>query len=103
MADVSTITANGITYDIKDTVARNKVNNVIYTVTVASFSAFPVNITDNNITSDMVVLSCWFSNPNAIASDVTFTTADTSPQLKLTGTMGSGSTTAVITLGKSSF
>lgn len=99
MADVSSITANGITYDIKDTVARNKLGNAIYVVSVGAFSSFPVNVTDSKITSDMVVLECSFSNPSAITSPVGWTTSNTAPQLKLTGTI-SGSSTATIVLGK---
>ena len=102
MADVSTITANGITYDIKDVTARTAIAQMvhaIYSVFVPSFSAFPVNVTDANITSDMVALECTFSNPSAIKADVTVTTADTDPQMTITGTIN-GSTTATIILGK---
>ena len=99
MADVSTITANSITYNIKDTVARNKLNHAIYVVTIGSFSSFPKNVTDSNITSDMVVLECTFSNPSAITSDVGWTTSNSSPQLQLTGSID-GNTTATIVLGK---
>lgn len=102
MADASTITANGITYNIKDAVARGKLNNSIYLVSVASFSAFPVNVTDSNITSDMVVLNCTFSNPKAITGNITWSTNATAPQLTLSGTI-SGSTAATIVLGKTSF
>lgn len=101
MADVSTITANGITYDIKDTVARNKLNHAIYVVSIGSFSAFPVNVTDSNINADMVVIECTFSNPSAINGDVGWITSNASPYLKLTGTI-SGSTTATVILGKNS-
>ena len=99
MADVSSITANGITYDIKDVTARSKINHAIYVVSIGSFSSFPVNVTDSNITSDMVVLECSFSNPSAITSDVGWTTSNSSPYLKLTGTI-SGSTSATVVLGK---
>lgn len=100
MADVSTITANGITYDVKDVVARNKLSNAIYVVTVESFSSFPKTVTDANITSDMVVLECTFGTPDAITSDVTCVTSN--GQLQLSGTI-TDSTTATIVLGKSSF
>lgn len=99
VADVSTITANGITYDIKDVVARNKLNHAIYSVSIGSFSSFPVNVTDSNITSDMVVLNVWFSNQSALTGDVTWTTSNSSPYLKLEGTI-SGSTSATVVLGK---
>lgn len=100
MADVSQIAANGTTYDIKDSVARAALTNKIYTITVGSFSAFPKTITDAKITSDMMVLSCFFGTPSAITSNVGWATSN--GQLQLTGSID-GSTTAVITLGKSSF
>lgn len=99
MADVSTITANGITYNIKDVTARNKLNHAIYVVTIGSFSSFPVNVTDSNITSDMVVLECIFGTPVSVTSNVGWVTSNTAPQLKLTGSI-SGSTTATVVLGK---
>lgn len=100
MSDVSKIEANGTSYDIKDATARADLLNKIYTVSVATFSAFPVTVNDANITSDMVVLSVTWSNPSAIISDVTYTT--TTGVLQLTGTVN-GSTTATITLGRSAF
>lgn len=99
MADVSTITANGITYNVKDTVARNKLNHAIYVVSVPSFSAFPVNVTDGNIDSSMTVLECTFLDPNAIIGDVIWTTSNTSPQLKLVGSIN-GQTSATVVFGK---
>lgn len=100
MSDVSKIEANGTSYDIKDATARANLLNKIYTVSVATFSSFPVTVDDVNITSDMVVLSATWSDPSAILSDVTYTT--TNGRLQLTGT-ASGSTAATITLGRSSF
>lgn len=100
MSDVSKIEANGTSYDVKDATARANLLNKIYTVSVATFSSFPVTVNDANITSDMVVLSAVWSNPNAITSDVTYTT--TTGSLELSGTI-IGSTSATITLGRSSF
>jgi hypothetical protein len=102
MADVSTITANGVTYNIKDTTARSALENVILTLTVAAFSTLPQNIDNSKITADMVVLDCSFSNPSAIASYITWTTS--AGRLRLAGTMsGTETTTAVITLGRTSY
>lgn len=100
MADVSQITADGVTYDIKDTTARNALENKILTLTVGAFSSLPKTISNSKITADMVVLSCVFGTPTALTSDVTWATSD--GQLRLTGTM-SGTTTAVITLGRTSY
>ena len=100
MADVSQIAANGITYNIKDAVARSELENKILTLTVGSFSSFPKVVSNADITSDMVVLDCTFGTPSSILSDVTWTTANGS--ITLTGTI-SGSTTAVIILGKTDY
>ena len=100
MADVSQITADGVTYDIKDAVARNALENKILTLTVGAFSSLPQTISNRKITADMVVLSCEFGNPTAIKSDITWTTS--AGQLRLTGSI-SGTTTAVITLGRATF
>lgn len=100
MADVSQITADGVTYDIKDTVARNALENKILTLTVGAFSSLPLTISNSKITADMVVLSCEFGNPMAITSDISWTTS--AGQLRLTGSM-SGTTTAVITLGRTTY
>ena len=100
MADVSQITADGVTYDIKDTVARNALENKILTLTVGAFSSLPLTISNSKISADMVVLSCDFGTPSAISSEITWTTS--AGQLRLTGSM-SGTTTAVITLGRATF
>lgn len=100
MADVSQITADGVTYDIKDTVARAAMQNNVLTLTIGAFSTMPQTIYDGRITADMVVLSCTFGNPLAIASDITWATG--AGYIQLNGTL-SNTTTAVITLGKSSF
>lgn len=100
MADVSKITADGVTYDIKDATARNALENKILTLTVGAFSSLPKTISNSKITADMVVLSCEFGTPTAIASGITWTTS--AGQLRLTGSI-SGTTTAVITLGRTSY
>lgn len=100
MADLSQATVDGVTYDIKDTVARNALENKILTLTVGAFSSLPKTISNSKITADMVVLSCNFGTPTAITSDITWTTS--AGQLRLTGSM-SGTTTAVITLGRTSY
>lgn len=99
MADISTITANGVTYDIKDAVARAGLNAIL-TLTVGSFSSFPKTVSNASITSDMVVLECNFGTPSAIVSDVGWSTYNGS--ITLTGIIN-GSTTANIVLGKSQF
>lgn len=88
MAKIATITANGVTYDI---------DNGIVTVSGA-FSALPYTISNDAITSDMVVLTCYFNNSAAIKSDISWTTANGS--ITLSGT-ASGTTTVRLTLGKS--
>ena len=100
MADVSQITANGVTYNIKDTTARNALTNKILTLTIGAFSSLPQTISNSNITADMVVLSCSFGTPSAITSNIGWTTS--AGQLRLTGSMG-GTTTAVVTLGRTSY
>ena len=100
MADVSRITADGVTYNVNDAVARNALENKILTLTVGSFSSLPKTISNSKITADMVVLSCVFGDSTAITSDITWTTS--AGQLRLTGSM-SGTTTAVITLGRTSY
>ena len=101
MADISQIAANGTTYNIKDANARAALENKILTLTVSTFSSFPKTITNAKITTDMVVLSVTWGTPSAILSDVTWST-NTAGKLTLNGTI-SGSTTATITLGRSSF
>ena len=88
MPTVKTITANGVTYDI---------DNGIVTVS-GSFSSLPYTISNDAITSDMVVLDSYFNNPAAIKSDISWTTANGS--ITLSGTV-SGTTTVRLTLGKS--
>ena len=99
MADVSTITANGVTYNIKDAVARAGLNNIL-TISVGAFNSFPKTVSNANVTSDYVVLEMTFGTPTAIRSDVGWTTNNGS--IVLTGTIN-GSTTATIVLGKSAF
>lgn len=99
MPDTSTITANGVTYDIKDAVARAAMNPIL-TLSVGTFSTLPKTISNASITADMVVLSCVFSNPSAITGNVAWTTS--TGQLRLAGSI-SGSTSAQIVLGRSVF
>lgn len=99
MADISTITANGVTYNIKDPVARAGMNPIL-TLSVGTFSTLPKTVSHSGITSDMVVLSCVFGTPSAITSDVTWQTSN--GQLTLSGSIN-GSTTAQIVLGRSVF
>lgn len=99
MADVSTITANGVTYNIKDAVARAGLNNIL-TISVGSFNSFPKTVSNANITADHVVLEMSFGNPSVILSPISWTTSNGS--IVLTGTIN-GSTTAQIVLGKSAF
>lgn len=86
MAVVSTITANGVTYDI---------NNGIVKVS-GSFSSLPYTLSDSSIKSNMVVLNSYFNNPAAIKSDISWTTANGS--ITLSGT-ASGTTTFTLALG----
>ena len=86
MAKVSTITANGVTYDI---------NNGIVKVS-GSFSFLPYTLSDNSIKSNMVVLESYFNNPAALGSDVSWTTANGS--ITLNGT-ASGTTTFTLVRG----
>ena len=99
MPDISTITTGGVTYNIKDVVAR-LVNGIILTLNIGATTTLPVTVSNPGITSDMVVLSATFSNPQAVTSNMTWTTAD--GVLTLAGTIN-GSTTIQIVLGKSAF
>lgn len=99
MADVSTITANGVTYNIKDTVARAGMNNIL-TISVGSFSSLPKTINNAAITSDYVLLSVTFTDPSAIAGNLTWTTS--AGKIVLSGSM-TGATAATLVLGKSAF
>lgn len=96
MADISEITSGGVTYNVKDTVARNALTNKVYTRTTDTFSSLPYTLNDAKITADMVLLACTFSDPSAIRSNVSWETS--AGRLVLSGTI-SGSTTAKITLG----
>ena len=86
MAKVSTITANGVTYDI---------NNGIVKVS-GSFSSLPYTLSNSAIKSNMVVLESYFNNPSAVASDIAWTTANGS--ITLSGT-ANGTTTFALVLG----
>lgn len=87
MPTIKTITANGVTYDI---------GNGIVTVSGA-FSSLPYTISDNAITSNMVVLDSYFNNPSALETDVSWTTANGS--ITLNGT-AVGTTTVKLVLGE---
>ena len=86
MAKVSTITANGVTYDI---------NNGIVKVS-GSFSSLPYTLSNSAIKANMAVLESYFNNPSAVASDIAWTTANGS--ITLNGT-ANGTTTFVLVLG----
>ena len=64
-------------------------------VSTSSFSSFPQTINDSNITENMRVIECTWSNPGAITSDISWTTTDGS--ITLSGSI-SGSTTANLIL-----
>ena len=67
-------------------------------IEVASFSSLPQTVTNENITSDMVVVNSALGTPSAQTSDWTVTTADGS--VTVTGDI-SGSTTLTLYLMKS--
>lgn len=98
MADVSSIKIGNTTYQVKDTVARERTESNILVISVAAFSAFPKTVNDSRITADHVLLNCSFGNEAAITSDVTWTT--NAGNIVLRGTI-EGETTAQIVLGKS--
>ena len=100
MADVAQFTAGGVIYSVKDVTARAELENKILTLTIGAFSSLPKTISNSKITENMVVLSCTFDTPSVITSDITWTTS--AGQLRLAGSMH-GTTTAVITLGKTSY
>lgn len=70
----------------------------VLVVDVASFSSLPQTITNDNITSDMVVVNSVLGTPSAQTSDWTVTTADGSATVA--GSI-SGSTTLTLYLMKS--
>ena len=86
MAKISTITANGVTYDINNGIVRIS----------GSFSSLPYTLSDSSIKSNMVVLESYFNNPSAISSDIAWTTANGS--ITLNGT-ANGTTTFALVLG----
>ena len=86
MAKVSTITANGVTYDIDNGIV--KVNG--------SFSSLPYTLSNSAIKANMVVLESYFNNPSAVTSDIAWTTANGS--ITLSGT-ANGTTTFALVLG----
>lgn len=86
MAKVSTITANGVTYDIDNGVVKVS----------GTFSSLPYTLSNSAIKSNMVVLESYFNNPAAIASDISWTTANGS--ITLSGT-AIGTTTFSLVLG----
>lgn len=85
MAKVSTITADGVTYDIDNGIVKVS----------GSFSSLPYTLSDNSIKPNMVVLESYFNNPSALASDISWTTANGS--ITLSGT-ASGTTTFTFVL-----
>lgn len=100
MADVSKITANGVTYDIKDSTARAALENKILTINIGAISSLPQSFSSAKITSDMVVLNIVWGNPSAVGSNITWTTSN--GRIDLSGTL-IDTTTASLTLGKSSY
>ena len=86
MAKLSTITANGVIYDI---------NNGIVKVS-GSFSSLPYTMSDSSIKSNMVVLESYFNNPAALETDISWTTANGG--ITLSGA-ASGTTTFTLVLG----
>lgn len=70
----------------------------VLVVSVASFSSLPKQITNENITADMVVVNSVLGTPSAQTSDWTVTTANGSATV--TGSI-SGSTTLTLYLMKS--
>ena len=80
---------------VAETVAETR---EVLVVDVASFSSLPQTITNDNITSDMVVVNSVLGTPSAQTSDWTVTTADGSATVA--GSI-SGSTTLTLYLMKS--
>lgn len=92
--------------DDKDDALNNALTNVENTITslkvikvsTASFSSLPQTINNSKITANHEVINSVLSNPSAITSDITWTTA--SGSITLSGTI-SGSTTITLYLAKS--
>lgn len=97
MADLSTITTGGVTYNICDDVARTAITNDCITIS-ATLSSLPRTISNVAITSDMVVVNATFGTPANIVSNISWATSN--GQITLSGTL-SGSTTCVLVLAKS--
>lgn len=88
---------------VAETVAEIAVETIAETfkvlvVSVASFSSLPKVITNENVTSDMVVVNSILGTPSAQTDDWSVATYDGS--LKITGSI-SGSTTIMLYLMKS--
>lgn len=108
MSDISQIAANGITYNIKDTVARNEVENkILYFSSLALTPRstedvvlrIPTSGIDDSITPDSIVLSCEFTLPRKIKSRINWQSYN--GYMVFTGIVDGGATCyANVTIGK---
>lgn len=102
-SDISTIEGNitGIDGDITDIQSDVQTLSAYepLRLDIASFDTLPKTVSNAAITSDMVVLESWLSNPSAQAGDWTVTTSNGS--LVVSGTIAASKSTALtLILGK---
>lgn len=69
-------------------------------LTEGAFSSFPHTISSNAIKENMEVFSCYFSNPEVIVGNVSYSTSNGS--ITLSGTMAAGSTSVTLILFETS-
>lgn len=104
MPEISQLTADGVTYDIKDETARASLTNKILTISIGTLpqsGSFDYN--NARITSDMVVLSYRFTRPTAARANITWTTYAGRLRLTLAGPFETEGTGIIITLGKTEY
>lgn len=87
------ITTSGNIWFLEQPYNRTK---EIYHVSVPLFSAFPVTVSDTNITTTMRIVNCELSNSSAIIGNISWNT-NTAGSLKLDGVIN-GSSSAEIDL-----
>lgn len=102
-SDITTIGGNITDLQAADTTLQGNINAVAayepLRIDIASFDTLPKTVTNSAITSDMVVLESWLSNPSAQAGDWTVTTSNGS--LVVSGTIAASKSTALtLILGK---
>lgn len=101
MADISSITLpDGVTYNLKDQVARNASGSPpSYDVVTPSFSSLPKTFYNEHITAQHTVIGKAIHLSNPSAGDIDWNVTCASGSLTISGTFhGSTATTATMSL-----